>query len=218
MQLSAIRAHPWIKAEIERLQQPAATSASPPLVPPPQTARPSSSDLELLGVLAFLPLCVSVVAAQDGAPPALCAGDLVLHVQPEVPGEPPHLFTLRLDDQHDAFVLEGRQETTPLATFACRREQLLRWVAGASPLVPSAFELPPDSRLAAFLRNFSPNSQRFRAFCVEKGVAPSKSLRRQPRLQCSVATGRAGKQDRAIVYDTNAYTHRGHEQAALQSV
>jgi len=228
MQLAAIRAHPWLAEEIARLQQQPATP--PPLAaaaaPRPHEARPSHGDLELLGVLAFLPQCVSSAGGPDDAAPSQVVGDLRLHVLPETRGESAQLFTLRVDDHRHAFILPGAQDARPVASLACRREQLLRWVAGLSPLVPSAFELPASSRLATFLRNFAPDEQRFRAFCREKGVVPSKSLRRhhasdraQRRRAATKAAGKATSDTAPapIEYDANAYS-ASTRSTAVQSV
>jgi hypothetical protein len=178
MQLPAIRSHPWLAAEITRLPKhllPAQCCGLPP------SATPSSPhDLELLGALAFLQQCVRTPSArEDGDPPKQCVGDLRFHVLPEIAEEPPQFYTLRLDDLGDAFVLPGSQEVVPVATLACRREQLVRWVAGVAPLIPSVCELPLDSQLAIFLGCFHPRQESFAVFCREKGVLPSKSLRRR---------------------------------------
>jgi len=96
LQLVAIRSHPWLAGEISRLQQQRIGLTVPPTVLDfpalrPPDGRSSHRDLELLGVLAFLPLCVA-----DSCDGSRVAGDLRLHVLPEAAGELAQLFTLRL--------------------------------------------------------------------------------------------------------------------------
>jgi len=188
MQIPALRAHPWLEAELGRLRHELTTEpphASAPVTIAPRVASHSArhyEDLELLGALSFLPTTLARGGMQPSldAPPLFCPGDLRLHVLSDSREGPVRLFTVRVEDNRQAFILEGRQDALPVAAVACRRSQLLRWIAGEASLLPVSFELPAGSRLATFLRNFALDAQRFRTFCLEKGVVLERATRRRP--------------------------------------
>ncbi|KAL3930025.1 MAG: hypothetical protein SGPRY_001708 [Prymnesium sp.] len=165
LQLPAIRSHPWLAGELSQL--PTQLHRAPPSPPP---APPPLTDRELLVMLQLLPLSVSP------GPATRCCGDLRLLLVGGAKGEPPPILTIRVDETRRVSIFPSKQEEPPVASFCCGREHIIQWLSGGG-LVPPSLELPDDSRLASFLRNFNLSQQRFRAFCLEQGIRVAKGGR-----------------------------------------
>jgi len=166
--MAELRAHPWVADHMDVLDRERALLADEARAKAAAQAQAAADDPELLKILGYLSRCVVRSSAMGRPTDGLCllVGSEDAKPKPGSPAIVNPTYTLLLENG-TAFVAPGVHLELPLASLACTRPHLLRWVQGETPLIPM---LPENTLLASFLQCFSPDAQGFALYCREHGM------------------------------------------------
>ncbi len=170
MPMAELREHPWLTEHMQTLDHERASIAAEQAAAAEASAAAAADDPELLKFLGYLSRCIVRHAALGRPTDGVCllvSSGAVGGSSSQATALPS--YTLLLENG-TAIVAPGQHLELPLASIACTRAHLLRWVAGELPLVP---HLPAHASLASFLACFAPDPSGFALHCRENGLQPA---------------------------------------------